>query len=133
MRPSMVSRFSTKLPLPSGRPVRSCLCIFTISSPFRHQVSVCLIIRIVKEVFLPTISTLRYVVGKTRSHYSCNSCHKRKVYWGVIMSRNKYDVPRIPGSGFTVQRFKVHRSPVQGWIFSGWVIWFTRIGRLWYV
>ena len=42
--------------------------------------ALCMPILIVEEGFLPTISTLGYVVGKTGSHYSRNSYHKIKSY-----------------------------------------------------
>ena len=67
LRPLLINRFGTNVPPSKG-------------TPFRHQVSVCLIILIAEEGFLPTISTLGYVVGKTRSHYSRNSYHKIKSY-----------------------------------------------------
>jgi hypothetical protein len=62
-------------------PVRSLVFYLPFSvSKCDHQVYVCLIIVIAEEGFLPTISMLGYVVGKTRSHYSRNSCHKVESY-----------------------------------------------------
>jgi hypothetical protein len=54
-----------------------------------------MIITIVKESFLTTISALGYVVRKLRSRYSSNSCHERNYVCTIIKSRNKYGVPEL--------------------------------------
>jgi hypothetical protein len=79
-------------------PARSLVSYLPFSvSKCDHQVYVCLIIVIAEEGFLPTISTLGFVVGKTRSHYSRNPCHKVKLYVYCTMSRNRYGVPGFLG------------------------------------
>ena len=51
------------------------------AAPFCHQFQVALVIFITKERLLPAVSTLGYVLGKTRNddpRYSCHSTQTTK-------------------------------------------------------
>jgi hypothetical protein len=65
----------------------------TPRTPLSHQAEISSVILLSEKCRLPAIPSLRDVVRKTGSYYSCDPCHAAKLRSASLKSRNKYDVP----------------------------------------